>query len=131
MDDQGIKNRESESNGDRTMDAKRSVLRERLEMFCRKNRIRRLGIFGSALREDFGPDSDVNVPVEFRADRIAGVLGMARMERELSLLFGGRKVNLRAPEDLSRYFRQSVIEEAEVQYVEEWRYTLAPYTGCG
>ncbi len=82
MDDRGIKNPESESNGHRTINAELSVLCERLEMLCRKNGMRRLAISGSALREVFGPDSDVNVLVEFRPDRIAGLLGMAHMERE-------------------------------------------------
>ncbi|MDZ7599222.1 MAG: nucleotidyltransferase family protein [Desulfobacterales bacterium] len=95
-----------------------SVPRERIEAFCRKHGIRRLAIFGSALRDDFRPDSDVDVLVEFQPDRIPGLLGVARLERELSPLFGGRKVDLRTPEDLSRYFRRSVVEEAEVQYAQ-------------
>jgi len=95
-----------------------SVPRERIEAFCRKHGIRRLAIFGSALRDDFRPDSDVDVLVEFQPDRIPGLLGVARLERELSPLFGGKKVDLRTPEDLSRYFRRSVVEEAEVQYAQ-------------
>jgi predicted nucleotidyltransferase len=95
-----------------------SVPRERIEAFCRKHGIRRLAIFGSALRDDFRPDSDVDVLVEFQPHRIPGLLGVARLERELSPLFGGRKVDLRTPEDLSRYFRRSVVEEAEVQYAQ-------------
>lgn len=59
---------------------------------------------------------DIDVLVEFDPDHIPGLLGIARMERELSALFGGRKVDLRTPEDLSRYFRQRVLAEAEVQY---------------
>lgn len=95
-----------------------SIPRERIEAFCREHGIRRLAIFGSALRDDFRPDSDVDVLVEFQPDRIPGLLGVARLERELSPLFGGRKVDLRTPEDLSRYFRRSVVEEAEVQYAQ-------------
>lgn len=95
-----------------------SIPRERLAIFCRKHGIRRLAIFGSALRDDFRTDSDVHVFVEFEPDRIPGLLGVARLERELSCLLGGLKVDLRTPEDLSRYFRQSVIEEAEVQYAQ-------------
>jgi predicted nucleotidyltransferase len=95
-----------------------SVPRERIAAFCRKHGIRRLAIFGSALRDDFRPDSDVDVLVEFQPDRIPGLLGVARLERELSPLFGGRKVDLRTPEDLSRYFRRGVVEEAEVQYAQ-------------
>ncbi len=92
------------------------VPKEALAMFCRERGIRRLALFGSAIREDFGPDSDVDLLVEFEPGRTPGLLGIARMERELSELFGGRKVDLRTPEDLSRYFRDKVVTEAEVQY---------------
>lgn len=92
--------------------------REHLAAFCRERGIRRLAIFGSALRDDFRADSDVDVLVEFEPDRIPSLLGMARLERELSSFFGGRKVDLRTPEDLSRYFRHKVIQEAEVQYAQ-------------
>lgn len=95
-----------------------SFSRESIAAFCRKHGIRRLAIFGSALRDDFRPDSDVDVLVEFDPAHTPTLLGIARLERELSRLFGGRKVDLRTPEDLSRYFRQKVIEEAEVQYAE-------------
>ena len=95
-----------------------SVSRELIGAFCRKHGIRKLAVFGSALGQDFGPASDVDVLVEFEHDRIPGLLGIARLERELSPVFGGRKVDLRTPQDLSRYFRQSVIEEAEVQYAQ-------------
>lgn len=100
------------------MNARLVSSKERLAAFCRDHGIRRLAIFGSALREDFRPDSDIDVLVEFEPDRLPSLFGMARMERELSPLFGGRKVDLRTPEDLSRYFRQAVIEEAEVQYAQ-------------
>ncbi len=93
-----------------------SVDRKRLAAFCRQNHIRRLAFFGSVLREDFGPDSDVDVLVEFDPDHVPGLLGIARMERELSALLGGRKVDLRTAEDLSRYFRQDVLRRAQVVY---------------
>ena len=98
------------------MNANLQISRERIASFCREHGVRRFAIFGSALRSDFRPDSDVDVLVEFEPDRIPGLLGVARMERELSVLFDGRRVDLRTPEDLSRYFRQRVLEEAEVQY---------------
>ena len=91
---------------------------ERLATFCRGRGIRRLAIFGSALRPDFGPESDIDVLVEFEPDRTPGLLGMVRLERELSALLEERKVDLRTPEDLSRYFRQKVLDEAEVQYAQ-------------
>ena len=95
-----------------------TVDRRRLAEFCRKHHIRRLALFGSALRHDFGSESDVDVLVNFEPGHTPGLFGIARLERELSALFGGRKVDLRTPEDLSRYFREDVLREAEVQYAE-------------
>jgi len=100
------------------MHASLVISRERLAAFCREHGILRLAIFGSALRDDFRPDSDVDVLVEFELDRIPSLLGITRLERELSPFFGGRKVDMRTPEDLSRYFRHSVIKAAEVQYAQ-------------
>ena len=93
-----------------------NIPQDEIALFCRRNHIRRLAVFGSALRPDFSDQSDIDVLVEFDADHIPGLLGLARMARELSALLGGRKVDLRTPEDLSRYFRQQVVQEAEVQY---------------
>ena len=98
---------------------KLAIPKDRLAAFCRAHGIQWLAIFGSALRSDFEVDSDIDVLVEFDPDRIRGLLGMAGLELELSDLFGGRKVDLRTPRDLSRYFRAAVLEEAEVQYVQE------------
>ena len=95
-----------------------SISTDALPAFCREHGIRRLSVFGSALREDFGPDSDVDVLVEFEPDRTPGFLGIARMELELSKLFSGRRVDLRTPEDLSPYFRRDVLDGAVVQYAE-------------
>jgi hypothetical protein len=92
--------------------------KEQIASFCRERHIRRLAIFGSALRSDFRHDSDIDVLVEFELDHIPGLFGIARMERDLSALCGGWKVDLRTPEDLSRYFRQRVLDEAEVQYAQ-------------
>ena len=90
--------------------------RKRLAEFCREHHIRRLALFGSVLCDDFGPDSDIDVLVEFEPGYTPGLFGIAHLERELSALFGGRKVDLRTPEDLSRYFRDDVLRKAEVQY---------------
>ena len=95
-----------------------SIPKDQLAEFCRGHGIKRLAIFGSALRSDFGPDSDIDVLVDFEPDRIPGLFGFTGMELELTRMFG-RKVDLRTPEDLSRYFRAAVLEEAEVQYVRE------------
>jgi predicted nucleotidyltransferase len=92
--------------------------KEQIADFCRLHHIRRLAVFGSALRSDFNENSDIDILVEFEPDHIPGLFGMARLERELSKLLGGRKVDLRTPEDLSRYFRQEVLNEAEVQYAQ-------------
>ncbi len=91
------------------------MLREKLAEFCRKNHIRRLSIFGSILRDDFGPESDVDFLVEFEPGRTPGLFGIAGMEIELSAMIG-RKADLRTAGDLSRYFRDEVLGEAEVQY---------------
>lgn len=83
--------------------------------FCRRNHIRRLALFGSVLRADFSGESDVDVLVEFEAGHPVGLIRLAAMELELSEIVG-RKVDLRTPADLSRYFRQDVLESAQVQY---------------
>lgn len=94
------------------------VNQDQIAEFCRRHHIRKLSFFGSVLREDFGPESDVDVLVEFDPDHVPGILGMARLERELSTLLA-RKVDLRTPEDLSRYFREAVLKDAQIYYVEE------------
>jgi len=81
--------------------------KEQIADFCRSHHIRRLAIFGSALRPDFNEDSDIDVLVEFEPEHIPSLFGIAR---QLSRLLGGRRVDLRTPEDLSRYFRQDVLD---------------------
>ncbi len=81
--------------------------------FCRRHRIRRLALFGSVTREDFGPLSDVDVLVEFEPGVHVGLIRLAGIERELSELLQ-RKVDLNTPGFLSRYFREEVLQEAEV-----------------
>ncbi len=93
-----------------------SVPKQQLADFCQANHIQRLAIYGSALRSDFNECSDIDVLVEFEPAHIPSLFVIARMERELSVLFGGQNVDLRTPNDLSRYFRKQVIEEAEVEY---------------
>lgn len=87
--------------------------------FCRRNGIRKLAVFGSVLTERFSESSDIDVLVEFQPGQRVGYLRMAAMERELSAIFGGRKVDLRTPEELSRYFRDEVVRNAVVQYAAE------------
>ena len=94
------------------------IPREKIADYSRRHHIRRLSVYGSALRADFDENSDIDVLVEFEPNHVPSLFGIARMERELSALLGGRKVDLRTPEDLSRYFRQRVLQEAEMQYVQ-------------
>ncbi len=89
--------------------------REKIAEFCRKHHIRKLAFFGSVLRDDFRPDSDVDVLVEFEPGHVPG-LEFFTMEAELSGILD-RKVDLNTPNFLSRYFRDQVLAEAEVQYV--------------
>jgi len=98
------------------MTAHLTVDRAKLAEFCRRHHIQRLALFGSVLREDFGPDSDVDVLVEFDPEHVPG-LAFFDMQDELSELLG-RKVDLNTPQCLSRYYRDEVLAEAEVQYAE-------------
>jgi predicted nucleotidyltransferase len=91
-----------------------SIPREKVGDFCRRNHIRRLAFFGSVLREDFGPESDLDVLVEFEPGQVPG-LRFFTLERELSEILG-RKVDLNTPGTLSPYFRDRVLAEAEPQY---------------
>ncbi|RMF33159.1 MAG: nucleotidyltransferase [Chloroflexi bacterium] len=100
------------------MTRKIDLPQEAIAEFCRRHHIRRLALFGSALHGDFGPESDIDLLVEFEPGHTPGLFGIARLERELSAILGGHKVDLRTPEDLSRYFRNEVLREAEVQYAE-------------
>lgn len=90
---------------------------ESLAQFCHRHRILKLALFGSVLRDDFGPNSDIDVLVEFESGHAPSFFGLYDMEVELSVLFGGRKVDMRTPEDLSKYFRDDVIRQAQIQYV--------------
>lgn len=98
------------------MNSNISVSKTALATFCRENGITKLAVFGSALGDDFGPGSDIDVLVEFEPHRVPGLLGIAEMEFGLARIFGGRRIDLRTPEDLSPYFRQDIVDHAEVQY---------------
>src|ERR1035437_2443967 len=91
------------------------IPRAQIERFCGQNHIRKLSLFGSILTDRFRPDSDVDVLVEFEPRAAITFLDVARMEQELSRSVG-RKVDLRTPAELSRYFRERVVGEALVQY---------------
>ncbi len=89
--------------------------RGKIAEWCRRHHTRKLSLFGSVLREDFRPGSDIDVLVEFEAGHVPGLVFFA-IESELSELLG-HKVDLNTPDFLSRYFRDQVLAEAEAQYV--------------
>jgi predicted nucleotidyltransferase len=89
---------------------------EALASVCRRYRIRRLSLFGSTLKGAARPDSDVDLLVEFEPEARPSLLTMTEIERALSSLLSGRKVDLRTAQDLSRYFREEVVRAAEPQY---------------
>jgi uncharacterized protein len=90
--------------------------RAALASLCQRHHIRRLSLFGSVLTGTAREDSDIDLLVEFEPGQAPGLLGVARIEAELSALVGGRHIDLRTAQDLSRHFRADVIGAAEVQY---------------
>ena len=91
------------------------VPRQKIAELCRKNHIQRLAFFGSVLRDDFGPQSDIDVLVEFEPGKTPG-LAFFGMQEELGKILR-RKVDLNTPGFLSKYFRDQVLQEARVEYV--------------
>jgi predicted nucleotidyltransferase len=85
--------------------------------FCRRHQIRRLSLFGSVLRDDFRPDSDIDVLVEFKPGSVVG-MNILAMEQELSSLLGGHKVDIVSEKYLNRRLRDRILASAEVQYAE-------------
>ena len=93
------------------------IPKERIKEFCKRHYIRKLSLFGSALRDDFTPESDLDILVEFDPAHIPGFIRLAGMEIELTEILG-RKVDMRTAQDLSRYFRDEVLNSSKVQYAE-------------
>jgi len=93
------------------------IPKSELETFCRKNHITKMSLFGSALNDELKPDSDIDLLVDFDKNHMPGLFDISRMEIELSGAIG-RKVDLRTPEDLSRYFRDEIVKNAKVHYEE-------------
>ena len=89
---------------------------DQLTLFCTKHCIRRMALFGSVLKGTASADSDVDLLVDFAADGIPSLFGVVAMEQELSQMLGGRTVDLRTPQDLSRHFREQVVQSAHVLY---------------
>ena len=94
------------------------IPRDRIAKFCRRHHIRRLSLFGSVLRDDFGPDSDVDVLVEWEPGHTPG-WDIVTIAEELEELFGGRKVDLINPKFLKPRLRDNILNSAEVQYERE------------
>jgi predicted nucleotidyltransferase len=90
----------------------------KIDELCRRQSIRKLALFGSVLTGRFSESSDVDVLVEFRPGTKVGFFRLADIETELSRLFGGRRIDLRTPMDLSRHFRDEVVRDALVVYAE-------------
>ena len=88
--------------------------REKIAEFCERHRICLLAVFGSILQDDFGPESDIDILVDFMPGHVPGFFRLFDMEEDLSNLLGGRKVDIRTPEDLSRCFHDRVVASAEV-----------------
>ena len=97
------------------IDIKLDLPIDKIIAFCRRHPIRRLSLFGSVLRDDFGPDSDVDVLVEFESDATVGYFELVAMQFELSDLVGQR-VDLLTPAALSRYFRREVLNSSKLIY---------------
>ncbi len=93
-----------------------NIPQKKIAEFCQRHHIRRLALFGSALRDDFTPDSDVDVLVEFEPGTRVGMIRLAGIELELSGILD-RKVDMHTPGFISKYFRGQVLAEAEDQYV--------------
>ncbi len=91
------------------------IPKEKITQYCKEHNITKLAVFGSALRDDFTAQSDVDLLVVFEKGKEPGLITLAGMEIELSQIIG-RKADLRTPEDLSVRFRQKVLNDAEVQY---------------
>ena len=94
-----------------------SIPKKGLAAFCRRHHIRKLSLFGSVLGDAFGPDSDVDVLVEFEPGHTPG-LSLIQMQDELSSLLGGRNVDLVTPKFLNRRIRDKVIAEVRVEYAQ-------------
>ncbi|MBI5969964.1 MAG: nucleotidyltransferase family protein [Deltaproteobacteria bacterium] len=94
-----------------------NIPHDKIGEFCRRHHIRKLSLFGSVIRDNFRPDSDVDVLVEFEDGHVPGLIRFSGMELELGDILG-RKVDLNTPNCLSRYFRDNVLETAEVEYAE-------------
>lgn len=93
--------------------------RKEIAEFCEEHGVRKLSLFGSVLRGDFGPESDIDVLVEFKRDRVPSLFELVPMQQALRQIFEGREIDLKTPMELSRYFRDEVLSSAHVLYEED------------
>ena len=93
-----------------------NLLNHKIAEFCKINHIAKLSFYGSVLRDDFQMNSDIDILVEFEPGKSLGLISYSRMERELSEILDGHKIDLRTPQELSKYFRDEVLNQAEVHY---------------
>ena len=98
------------------MKSKITIPKAKVAEFCCRNRIRRLSLFGSILRDDFTPASDVDVLVEFAPNAVIGLFELYDLEQELAQILGVEKVDMNTPQGLSVYFKDQVLAEAEALY---------------
>ena len=93
------------------------ISKEKIADFCRRNHIRKLAFFGSFLRDDFRPDSDIDVLVDFEPEHVPG-FRLIEIEEELSALLGGRKIDMVTEKYLNRRLRDQVLTDKEAMYTE-------------
>ncbi|MGQ0663067.1 MAG: nucleotidyltransferase family protein [Pseudomonadota bacterium] len=98
--------------------ARIDIPQDKIAEFCRRHHIRKLSLFGSVLRNDFRPGSDIDVLVEFEPGHVPGFLRLNDLERQLSGLAGGHEIDMVTPKFLNHRLRHRILAEAEVQYVE-------------
>ena len=97
--------------------SKTSFPKDEIAEFCRRHHIRKMSLYGSVLRDDFRPDSDIDVLVEFEPGHVLG-FDILDIEEELSRLFGGHKVDIVQEKYLNRWLRGRVLATAVVQYAQ-------------
>lgn len=95
------------------------IPRDKISQFCQRHHIAKLALFGSVLRKDFGPGSDIDVLVEFEEGHVPGFIRLYQLEKELSQIMGHRELDLVTPKTLNYRIRDQILNTAEVQYVKK------------
>ena len=92
------------------------IPQDKIQDFCESHHVKQLAFFGSVLTDDFKPESDIDILVDFQVGHTPSFLKLAKMEKELTTIFDGKTIDLRTPKELSRFFRDDVLNTAWVQY---------------